>query len=294
MPAAKQPAATATGHVWAGDDGVRIAADMFGEPGVPSLILLHGGGQTRHSWRRTASSLARDGWQVITYDSRGHGDSDWSAEGEYDESALVRDLRTVVAASGVDRPVLAGASAGGATALAAIGRGAVDASGLVLVDLVPHSELEGYQRVRAFMLEGMKGFDTPEEAAKLVAEYRGLDTIPDPARIARNLRATDDGRYRWHWDPLYVEARDVDRRDRQERLAAYARSLTIPTLLVRGAESDVVSEEGVREFLALCPDADYVNVEDAGHMLVGDGNDIFGTVARPFLDKLKSSSAIGG
>jgi pimeloyl-ACP methyl ester carboxylesterase len=276
----------APSYLWPGEDGVRIAADTFGRPGDPALILLHGGGQTRHAWRRTAESLARDGWHVVIYDGRGHGDSDWSDHGDYDEAALVSDLVTVIAASAAMRPVLAGASAGGATALAAVGRGLVDARALILVDVVPHTELEGYERIRAFMLAGMKGFSSLEEAAKQVALFRGLDTPPNAKSIARNLRRTDEGRYRWHWDPRYVEARDVDRRDRHERLADYARCIAIPTLLVRGGDSDVVSEEGVREFLSMCPHADYVNVEDAGHMLVGDRNDIFGAVARPFLQKL--------
>ena len=223
---------------------------------------------------------------MITFDGRGHGDSDWSATGDYDEAALIRDLQTVIAASGSERPVLGGASAGGAVALAAVGRGLVDARGLILVDIVPQTELEGYSRIRAFMLEGMKGFATPEEAAEQVAAFRGLSSPPNVRALARNLRMTDDGRYRWHWDPRYVEARHRDLADRHDRLAGYARRVTIPTLLVRGGSSDVVSEEGAREFLTLCPHADYINVENIGHMLVGDRNDIFGSVARPFLQRL--------
>ena len=275
-----------TSHLWTGDDGVRIAADSFGSPGDPPLILLHGGGQTRHAWRRTAQSLAGDNWHVITFDGRGHGDSDWSATGDYDEAALIRDLQTVITASGSERPVLGGASAGGAVALAAVGRGLVDARGLILVDIVPQTKREGYNRIRAFMLDGMKGFATPEEAAEQVASFRGLSSRPDVRALARNLRMTDDGRYRWHWDPRYVEARHRDLADRHDRLAGYARRVTIPTLLVRGGSSDVVSEEGAREFLTLCPHADYVNVENIGHMLVGDRNDVFGSVARPFLQQL--------
>ena len=287
MPAAAgHPTPPSTSHLWTGDDGVRIAADSFGSPGDPPLILLHGGGQTRHAWRRTAQSLAGDNWHVITFDGRGHGDSDWSATGDYDEAALIRDLQTVIAASGSERPVLGGASAGGAIALAAVGRGLVDARGLILVDIVPQTEREGYSRIRAFMLEGMKGFATPEEAAEQVASFRGLSSRPDVRALARNLRMTDDGRYRWHWDPRYVEARHRDLADRHDRLAGYARRVTIPTLLVRGGSSDVVSEEGAREFLTLCPHADYVNVENIGHMLVGDRNDVFGSVARPFLQRL--------
>ena len=120
---------------------------------------------------------------MITFDGRGHGDSDWSATGDYDEAALIRDLQTVITASGSERPVLGGASAGGAVALAAVGRGLVDARGLILVDIVPQTEREGYSRIRAFMLDGMKGFATPEEAAEQVASFRGLSSRPTCARL---------------------------------------------------------------------------------------------------------------
>jgi pimeloyl-ACP methyl ester carboxylesterase len=98
------------------------------------------------------------------------------------------------------------------------------------------------------------------------------------------VRLGDDGRYRWHWDPRFI-ARPVDIEGRHERLSACARALSSPTLLVRGGSSDVVSEDGVREFLALCPHADYVNVAEAGHMVAGDRNDRFGRVAIDFLLK---------
>jgi pimeloyl-ACP methyl ester carboxylesterase len=266
MSSAKGHSGTSTAyHIWSGKDGVRIAADSFGRPGDPALVLLHGGGQTRHAWRRTALSFAQDNWHVIIFDGRGHGDSDWSATGDYEEDALIRDLQTVIAASGSDRPVLAGASVGGAIALAAVGRDMVAARGLILVDIVPRTELQGYRRARAFMLEGMKGFVSPEVAAEQVATFRGLSSPPDVRALARNLRQADDGRYRWHWDPRYVEARHQDFAHRHERLADYARRVTIPTLLIRGGSSDVVTEEGVREFLALCTHAEYINVENAGH-----------------------------
>lgn len=216
---ARRSTTLSTGHVWPGDDGLRIAADSFGNIGDPAMILLHGGGQTRHAWRRAAQRLLCDGWHVITYDSRGHGGSEWSAAGDYGEASLIRDLQKIIAASGHERPVLAGASAGGAVALAAVGRGLIEARGLILVDVVARTERQGYDRIRAFMLEGMKGFVSPEEAAEQVALVRGRSSPPNVPAVARNLRQTDDGRYRWHWDPRYVEARHTDLADWHQRLA---------------------------------------------------------------------------
>ncbi len=273
-------------HRWIGADGVTIAADSFGQSSDPTLVLLHGGGQTRHSWRSTAEKMAARGFHVVTVDARGHGDSDWSPAEDYDEAALVRDLALVVQSVGSAKPIIAGASAGGATALAAVGMKAVDAAALILVDIVPHTEAKGYERVRSFMLKHEHGFGSLEEVAEVVSGFRKSTRPAKLDGLVKNLRRTPDGRYHWHWDPSYLDARHRDLLDRHERLARYAQSLTVPTLLIRGGSSDVVSEEGAREFLQLCPHAEYANVPEAGHMLVGDDNDVFGSAATPFLRKL--------
>lgn len=277
----------APGTFWTTSDGLKIAGDVLGDSAAPAIVFLHGGGQTRHAWRKSAGRLAARGFHVVTFDCRGHGDSDWAPADSYDQRALVRDLEAVVAGLGLRRPVIAGASAGGATALVAIGDGHVAAGGLILVDVVPRTEPEGYHRVRGFMAAGAAGFASLEEAADAVAAFRPGQ--PRPSRLdglARSLRRTPDGRLRWHWDPAFLDSRAVDRIDRHARLSASARRLAVPTLLVRGARSDVVSEAGAAEFLALCPHAELVNVAGAGHMLAGDRNDVFGTAAGPFLDRL--------
>ena len=69
------------------------------------------------------------------------------------------------------------------------------------------------------------------------------------------------------------------------RLSACASNLKLPTLLVRGGLSDVLSEEGAQEFLTLCPHSEYVNVAEAGHMVAGDRNDAFSEAVREFLER---------
>jgi non-heme chloroperoxidase len=135
------------------------------------------------------------------------------------------------------------------------------------------------------------GFASLEEVADAIASYqphrkrkRSLDGL------AKNVRLADNGKYRWHWDPKFHSGiRDVEKR--QERMEACARNLSLPTLLVRGGLSDILSEEGAREFLALCPQAEYVNVTDAGHMVAGDRNDIF---AGAVIDFLARTVPVGG
>ncbi len=278
-------------HAWTGAHGNRLCGDTWGDPSAPPVVLLHGGGQTRHSWRRTALSLAQAGFHAVAYDARGHGDSDWVLGGDYGDAAMAQDLACVLCAIGsagaTARPVLIGASMGGITGLVAAGDGVVDAAALILADVVHTTAPAGFERVRGFMTRHAQGFASLEEAADAISAYRGVqpDRRRSPAGLAKNLRQGADGRLYWHWDPRFLDGRE-DLVARAGRLTRCARRLAAPTLLVRGAESDVVTDEAVREFLALCPRASHVDVAGAGHMLTGDDNDAFGQVAIGFIRRV--------
>ena len=73
---------------------------------------------------------------------------------------------------------------------------------------------------------------------------------------------------------------------REQRQSAAARRLRVPVLLVRGGASELVSEAAAREFVALVPEANYVDVRGAGHMVAGDVNDVFTEAVVRFLDGL--------
>ncbi|MGH8598582.1 MAG: alpha/beta fold hydrolase [Gammaproteobacteria bacterium] len=270
---------------WMGVDGVSIAGDYWGEPNGPLVILQHGGGQTRHAWKSAGETLGRAGYFAVAFDARGHGDSDWSPDGVYGQDVMVEDLRCVIAALGGKRPVLVGASMGGGTSLVAIGEDRVDATALVLVDIAPKIEPEGVEKIHAFMGYKPEGFDTLEEVAAAIGGYQPHRKPPsDLAGLAKNLRRAPNGKYRWHWDPRFMTLRrEVEKRGL--RLAACARKLNLPTLLVRGGLSDVLSEDGAREFREMCPHSEYVNITGAGHMVAGDRNDIFGNAVIEFLTR---------
>ena len=268
-----------------GHDGLVLRGDAWGSPDAPPLLLLHGGGQTRHSWSGTATRLARDGWRAISLDLRGHGESDWSPAGAYDLEDFVRDL--VAAARALPRrPVVVGASLGGMAALCAEGESQTDLlAAVVLVDVTPRLEPGGVLRILSFMTDRPEGFASLEEAADAVAAYREHRERPsDLAGLAKNLRLGEDGRYRWHWDPKFLSR---DRRQGNtltpERLLDAARGLRIPTLLVRGKLSDVVSLEGAAEFRKAAPHARFIDVSGAGHMVAGDRNDLFTDAVSEFL-----------
>jgi pimeloyl-ACP methyl ester carboxylesterase len=272
-------------HRWKGSGGVQLAGDTWGNPDGTPVVLLHGGGQTRHAWGGTGERLGRAGYFAVAYDARGHGDSDWSATGDYSLDALATDLRCVLTAIGVRQPALVGASLGGATSLVAIGEQQLDASALILVDIVPYTEPAGVERIRTFMAQNPDGFASLDEVADAISHYRRSQARPRNLQgLAKNVRLHGDGRYRWHWDPQFIASR-IDLPGRHARLATSARNLRLPTLLVRGGSSDVVSEAGVQEFLEFCPHAEYVNVAQAGHMVAGDRNDVFGEAALQFLTR---------
>jgi pimeloyl-ACP methyl ester carboxylesterase len=269
--------------------GVRLAGDWWSPTGHRrgTVLLLHGGGQTRHSWQRTGRRLAAQGWAVLALDARGHGESDWAPDGDYSLDAMVADLVAVVATLD-ERPVLVGASLGGMTALLAQARRPSLGRALVLVDVAPTTEPDGTAEITRFMGSGTAGFSSLEEAAAAVAAYNPHRSRPPrPEGLRKNLRLRD-GRWYWHWDPRLLDSRQTDAATLAEnarRARAAARRIRVPTLLVRGSQSRVVSVAGAHELLSLVPDARKVDVAGTGHMVAGDDNDVFGEHLLDFLDE---------
>jgi pimeloyl-ACP methyl ester carboxylesterase len=262
-------------------DGIALAAHAIGDPAGKSVLLLHGGGQTRHSWNEAAEAIARAGGYAVTLDLRGHGESDWAAP--YAMEAFMGDMETVVAF--FDRPpAIVGASLGGIVALLATGSHRISASALVLVDIALRSEPAGVERILSFMEGTTGGFDSLEAAADAIAAYLPHRKRPQNLDgLAKNLRRRDDGRYYWHWDPAMIEGMELSELRERGEFERAARGLTIPVLLVRGAKSDVLSEEIAREFLAIVPQARYVDVRGATHMVAGDENDAFTSAILNFI-----------
>lgn len=268
---------------FAGAGGLHLVASAWGEPGAVPVVLLPGGGQTRLSWAGVGRSLAGAGFEAISVDLRGHGDSAWDPDGDYRHATVAADL---VALSGslAAPPAVVGASLGGVAAFLAVGEMGLPVRSLVLVDIVPRSERSGVRRVVSFLAGGQEGFASLEEAADAVRSYKQGRPV-DLERLRRNLRRGDDGRYHWHWDPRLVSHQGRYSRDIPERMAAAAPGVTAPTLLVRGRHSDMVSDEGVAEFRALVPHAEYVDVAGAAHMVTGDHNDAFARAIVGFLTR---------
>jgi pimeloyl-ACP methyl ester carboxylesterase len=275
-----------------GTGGLRIVSDRQGDPQAPAVVFLHGGGQTRRSWGRAAAAVAERGWQAITVDLRGHGESDWSNEGDYRVVSFAGDVEEVLRDL-PPKPVLVGASLGGFTAMLLAGELAPGiASAVVLVDIVPNMDPSGAMRVHAFMADRvLSGFDSLDEVADMIAEYNPHRPRPtDLDGLRTNLRRRGD-RWYWHWDPQFIsgnaaypptEVIDTD------RLCAAVEAILrsgVPMLLVRGQMSDLVSQERADEFLARFPQVEFVDVCGAGHMVAGDRNDLFAGAVLDFLSR---------
>jgi pimeloyl-ACP methyl ester carboxylesterase len=302
-----------------GAAGVRLAADSFGDPASPVVLMLHGGGQTRHAWRATAASLADAGRRAITVDLRGHGESAHPRPAAYAPDDFADDIRVLVeqiavsaataapakstgVATAVDGrpaampaaptegPIVIGASLGGIAALLALVEPpAAPAAGLVMVDVGHRFQPRGGGRVVSFMEQHSDGFANLDEAGDAVAAYLPNRSRPrDTSGLRHNLRR-NGGRWMWHWDPeVLTAARSImeDPSELSSRLTSATARLRQPCLLVRGAESDVLSAEIAREFVELAPSATLAEVPRAGHMVAGDNNDAFAVAIHAWLETL--------
>ena len=265
--------------------GVEIAADVAGPDGAPTVVLGHGGGQTRHSWDRCEVQLARAGFQAINYDLRGHGDSNWSGDGDYGVETRARDLMAV-AAQGSRPLALVGASLGGITALMAASLG-LEVDALVLVDIVPKMSPVGVAKIRGFMTAHPDGFTRIEDAADAISAYYPDRPRPkDLSGLNKNLRLRADGRYHWHWDQRMM----TDARANPDHMLALLDAADwtdrVPTLLVRGMKSDIVDDDGVADLKRRIPHLEIADIRGAGHMVAGDKNDEFNAAVIEFLTRV--------
>ncbi|WP_174274203.1 alpha/beta fold hydrolase [Sphingomonas bacterium] len=265
--------------------GVTIVGDAVGPEGGLPVLFLHGGGQTRQSWGNAIREAARRGYRAITLDLRGHGESGWAPDGVYALTAFADDVRQVIETLTAP-PVLVGASLGGLTALLIASAPPPDVAGLVLVDVATRIEEEGTREIGGFMASAPNGFASPEEAADAVSAYLPHRPRPkDTSGLMRNLRLREDGRYHWHWDPAFMRpSLDAPRPD-PRLFEDAARRLKVPTLLVRGGRSRVLSREGAQAFVDLVPHAEWVDVAGADHMVAGDANDSFNDAVFAFLGR---------
>lgn len=274
-------------------DGVELACERFGDPGSPALVFAHGFGQTRQAWNEAARNLAKLGWHCLTADARGHGESGWCSDGDYEFAQFIDDLVRVARSADAhvhgEKPILVGASMGGLLGIRAQADHAPFRA-LVLVDITPRWEAAGVERILTFMRAHPEGFACVDEAAAAIARYLPHRAMrKSPERLRALLVPTTNGRLRWHWDPRMLDSIGAAGASQQEHLLDAARQIRVPTLLISGEHSDVVSDATIEEFLHCVPHAQHVRVARATHMVVGDRNDAFTEAVHQFITPLRES-----
>ena len=240
----------------------------WGGSGTP-ILFLHGGGLNAHTWDCVALMLSGR-YRCIALDQRGHGDSEWSPLLDYRFAAHVRDIEGFVEATRLERPILVGQSMGGLNSIAYATRHSDQMRAMVIVDVAPDVSSSGAERIRAFT--ATPELDSPEAFLERAVKF---NPIRDPAVLRRslyyNLRETPSGKWAFKHDQRLrseegMRSFSADR----VRLASELSKIRCPTLVVRGALSDILTDDSAEKFERSLPDGRWVRVENSGHNVQGD------------------------
>ena len=229
-------------------DGLELAGSAYGDPAAPP---------------------------VLCFDLRGHGDSDWAADGDYLLDAFGRDVERLLYQ--FERPVtLVGASRGGQAALVGGSRHPDRVRLIMLADVAPLMRDDGVDGIRAFFDEGSAGFSSLEDAADSLARNLHQPRMADTSKLARSMRLDDDaGRWHWHWDPATGKREFLHPPSEGESILVAAARLQSPAVLVRAELSHLLTDEGVATFQRLAPQLEVMTAPGVGHMFTADRNDEF-------------------
>ena len=268
-------------------NGLRFHYLEWGEPGNPPMLLLHGFAQTCHSWDFIALTFS-DRFRVISMDQRGHGDTDWAPDRDYSPEAHQKDTHAFVQAIGLDDFVLIGLSMGGRNALTYAAHHPERVKAVVIVDAAPETLRAGGENIRRFVQQEDE-LDSVEEFVERVLVYNPRRS-PEQVRgsIMHNLKQLPNGKWTWKYDKLL---RSSDQRWRSDpaltdRLWGYVESLQPPTLVVRGAKSDLIASQTAEEMHRRIPNGTLATVEGAGHLVPGDNPAGFERAVAEFLGSL--------
>ena len=266
---------------------LKLHYQEWGNPGAPAIVMLHGFGVSGHMFDEFAERM-QDRYRLIALDQRGHGDSDWASDGDYTRQAFVDDLEGFRQSLGLDRFVLIGHSMGGLNSVAYTVQHRDHVRALVLVDVGPESAKEGVDNIVRFT-RGPDELEFEEfvEMAHRFNQRRSLDNIRE--RMRHRLRPTENGKYTWKFDRRFREQDSglrIGSELSNDDMWQLFRGVAVPTLLVRGGESDVLSADVAERAAREMQRARLVVVPGAGHSVPGDNPDDFTQAVRDFLGDL--------
>ena len=255
----------------------------WGPESAPQLVLLHGLTSHARSWDALGRELS-ESRRVIALDQRGHGDSDRAPDGDYRVATMAGDVAGFVDALGLERFELLGLSMGGRVGIAYAGGHAARIERLCIVDIGPEIHLPGMERIRQMMAASPERIGSEEEAIEYVR--RANPRAPEAGlceRVRHGLRPLPDVGLEWKYDKAL---RDMMRHGgRRETIDLWEplRRITAPTLLVRGADSDVLSADVAKRMIDALPDGQLVEIPGAGHPVPLDQPEAFARAVRAFL-----------
>ncbi len=256
-------------------DGVRLSGLVWGSES-PQLAFVHGTGQNAHTWDSVAMAL---GQPLIAIDLPGHGHSDWREDQDYGPATNAGTVGGWLKELPPQPRALVGMSLGGLTSLEIAASGQVPLTHLVIVDITPGVGRRNHpaqQRPNGVvgLIRGQRTFDTFDEmlgATAALAPNRPVESLRPG--VLHNSRQLADGRWSWRYDQAGLNnpaRRSDDGPSPLEALWEDLSRLTIPVMLVRGGNSNIVADEDVAEFLRRKPGSRVELVEGAGHSVQSD------------------------
>lgn len=251
---------------WRGGAGNRIVGEAFDADGPVTVVLLHGGGQTRHTWRRAARALQAQGLPCLSFDLRGHGDSDWIDSGDYRLDSFRDDARRVLAAW--NRPcVLIGTSLGGLVSLLVAGSDLPQVRGLALIDTAPQLNPAEIDWLIDFLGgDAERGFASPADAVAHVQRFFPNLAVSAES-IEKGLRRGADGRWHRHWDVrVVIGPMNSVALPHEQRLHDDAARVRVPFALLRAGASQLVSDAAVARLRGCVPQLEVYELPGAHHL----------------------------
>ena len=250
------------------------------------ILFLHGGGLNAHTWDLVCLML-RDRYHCLALDQRGHGDSEWEPTADYRFDAQVADLEGFIEKLKLHRPLIVGHSMGGFAAMGYAIRHAATMAGLVLVDIAPEISTQGSLRIRDFINQDRE-LDSVDDFIERALKFNPMRNRELLRRsLLHNLRQLPDGKWTWKHDPKRIPKNfERERDERKTMIMDNARNIVCPTLVMRGARSDVLSDENAREFAASVPRGRWLRIENAGHTIQGDNPRALLDALDPFLAEI--------
>ncbi len=269
-------------------NGMRFHYLDWGNPDAPDMLLLHGFAQTCHSWDFVALAFC-DRFHVVSLDQRGHGDSDWSEEGDYSPETQQKDIAAVVEAIGLDDFVLMGLSMGGRNSFTYAANNPDSIRALVIVDAGPQNMRSGSQNIRNFVQQEDE-LDSVDDFVQRVLRFNPRrDPVQVRGSIMHNLKQLPSGKWTWKYDKRFRQPGGRNFGSDPEmtaRLWGYLESLACPTLVVRGVQSDIIALDTAGNMHERIPNGRLATVEDAGHLVMGDNPSGFERAVTEFLSEI--------